>query len=169
MKIRLLRADDDRTAFSSGNIELDRFFQRYAGQNQFRHHLGSTYVAIDVGELLGFVTVAPSEIAAEKLSAAKKKKLPAYPLPVLRLARLAVDRRAQKRGVGAELMRAVFALAHQLPEGFGCVGVLVDAKAEAIPFYEKLGFFALEVVAGELPERPAPIPMFLELGAIPKI
>jgi hypothetical protein len=42
VQIRLLRADDDRTGFRSGSIELDRFIQRYAGQNQFRPHLGTT-------------------------------------------------------------------------------------------------------------------------------
>jgi hypothetical protein len=33
--VRLLEASDDRSGFSSGNLDLDRFFQRFAGQNQF--------------------------------------------------------------------------------------------------------------------------------------
>ena len=38
---------DDRTRFRSGDADLDRFFQAYAGQNQFRHHIGTTYVAVE--------------------------------------------------------------------------------------------------------------------------
>ncbi len=40
MEIRALRTSDDRSAFQSGDEALDRFFHRYAGQNQFRHYLG---------------------------------------------------------------------------------------------------------------------------------
>jgi hypothetical protein len=52
--------------------------------------------------------------------------------------------------------------------GVGCVGVVVDAKPDAIGFYEKLGFVALDSLAGQLGDRPEPLPMFLELGAIPR-
>ena len=51
MEIRALRPGDDRSAFQSGDEALDRFFHRYAGQNQFRHYLGVTYVAVDRARL----------------------------------------------------------------------------------------------------------------------
>lgn len=168
LEIRRLLVEDDRSDFRSGNIELDRFFQRYAGQNQFRHHIGTTYVAVDGATLLGFATVAPSVIAVADLPTRKRKRMPQYPLPVLRLARLAVDERARGHGVGSALLRAVFLLAHRMAEDLGCVGVVVDAKPEAVAFYEKLGFIDLEATAGQLGDRPEPRPMFLELGAIPK-
>lgn len=168
LKIRKLTPDDDRSGFRSGNADLDRFFTRYAGQNQFRHHIGTTYVAVDGAELiLGFATVAASELAPETMPASKRKSLPRYPLPVLRLARLAVDeRRASGQGIGRLLLRAVLVLAQQMASDLGCVGVVVDAKPEAVPFYEKLGFLRLQVVAGELGDRPQPLSMFLELGQI---
>ncbi|QRN95302.1 GNAT family N-acetyltransferase [Archangium violaceum] len=168
LEIRRLLQEDDRSGFRSGNVDLDRFFHRYAGQNQFRHHIGTTYVAVEDGTIVGFVTVAPSEIAVADLPGSRRKKLPQYPLPVLRLARLAVDERAQGRGVGSGLLRAVFVLAHRLADELGCLGVVVDAKPEAVPFYEKLGFIDLGARAGHLGDRPEPRPMFLELGAIPK-
>lgn len=116
MIIRSLAPGDDRSAFRSGNIDLDRFFQRFAGQNQFRHYVGVTYVAVD----------------------------------------------------GESLLRYVFSLAHEMASRIGCVGVVVDAKSEAVPFYERFGFEALDVEAGRLGDRPVPMPMFLELGAISK-
>lgn len=167
--VRRLEPGDDRTKFQSGNIDLDRFFSRYAGQNQFRHHVGTTYVVIEGDKaIVGFATVAASELATAHLSEAKRKRLPDYPLPVLRLARLAVDQRRRGQGVATILLRAVFTLAHSMATDMGCCGVVVDAKPDAVAFYEKLGFISLEVTAGHLGDRPEPLPMFLELGAIPK-
>ncbi len=166
--VRRLRPDDGRTDFRSGNIDLNRFFARYAGQNQFRHHIGTTYVAVDGSAILGFATVAASELTCTMLAPAARKRLPAYPLPVLRLARLAVDQRATGQGVGQLLLRTVFALAHKMADEMGCVGVVVDAKPEAAGFYRKLGFIELEARAGALGDRPQPQPLFIELGAVPK-
>lgn len=167
ISIRRLKPEDDRSVFRSGNIELDRFFQRYAGQNQFRHHIGTTYVAVEDATILGFATVAPSEIAGDDVPETRRKRLPRYPLPVLRLARLATHASARGRGIGAALLRAVFTLAHKMAGDLGCVGVVVDAKPDAVAFYTKLGFLPLESSAGQLGDRPEPLPMFLELGAIP--
>lgn len=167
--IRKLSPHDDRSSFRSGDIELDRFFARYAGQNQFRHHIGTTYVGVDdAGVIVGFATVAPSELSPETRSSTKHKRLPKYPLPVLRLARLAVDERAKGKGVGSLLLRATFVLAATMADDLGCIGVVVDAKPNAVAFYEKLGFMKLDVVAGELGDRPQPLPMFLELGQLSK-
>lgn len=167
--VRRLERTDDRSTFRSGNVELDRFFQRYAGQNQFRHHVGTTYIAVDAdGVIQGFATVAASEIAASDLPVSPRKNLPAYPVPVLRLARLAVDEHHTRKGVAQTLLNMVFDLAHRMAIEMGCTGVVVDAKPEAVAFYERLGFVALEALAGQLGDRPQPLPMFLELGAIPK-
>ena len=52
LSVRRLRSSDDRSRFRSGQVDLDRFFLRFAGQNQFRHHLGTTYVAVDEDDLI---------------------------------------------------------------------------------------------------------------------
>jgi GNAT superfamily N-acetyltransferase len=165
--VRRLQPSDDRSGFKSGNAELDRFFTQYAGQNQFRHHIGTTYVAVgEAGRLEGFVTVTASEIPPVALPRAKGRRLPKHALPVLRLARLAVDGRAAGRGVGTVLVRSVFAIARQLAESVGCLGIVVDAKPAAVAFYERLGFIRLEPVGGQLGDRPEPLPMFLELAQL---
>lgn len=170
VSVRRLRSSDDRSGFRSGQVDLDRFFLRFAGQNQFRHHLGTTYVAVDENDLIvGFTTVSASQIEVDDLPLAKTKRLPQYPLPVLRLARLAIHEDSHGAGVGSVLLRAVFVLAHQMARDYGCVGVLVDAKAEAVDYYKRFGFFELDALRGELGDRPVPTIMFLELGAIPKV
>lgn len=166
LEVRLLQDTDDRSAFQSGDRQLDLFFQRYAGQNQFRHHIGTTYVAVEEGRVLGFATLTVGHIDIEDLPPALRRKLPDYPLPILRLARLAVDRDAQRKGIGAHLMRTVFAVAIELRDKLGCVGVVVDAKPGAQAYYSRLGFVELEVIEGTIEERPAPKPMFLPLSAV---
>lgn len=165
-EIRALREDDDRTTFRSGDADLDRFFHQFAGQNQFRHHLGVTYVAVEDRTILGFATVAAAHVEIDALPVAVRRKLPRYPLPVLRLARLAVDQSAQGQGLGLHLLRFVLRLALQMADDYGCVGVIVDAKPDAEAFYAKYGFVAVEAVEGRSDARPAPTPMFLSIRAI---
>jgi hypothetical protein len=96
LRIRLLEPSDDRSALRSGDIDLDRFFHRFAGQNPFRHRIGATYIAVGGERIRGFVTVSPGEMAASSIKQATRAKLPGYPLPILRLSRLAVDERRAK-------------------------------------------------------------------------
>lgn len=166
VRVRRLEPRDDRSEFRSGNIELDRYFQRYAGQNQFRHHIGTTYVAEQEEQIAGFVTVSSGEMVAEKLARSLRRRLPAYPLPVLRIARLAVDERFQGHGIGRLLLRSMLELALEMRDRIGCIGVVVDAKPDAVPFYSSLGFTAISLLGGALGDRPEPVAMFLPIGQI---
>jgi GNAT superfamily N-acetyltransferase len=166
MEIRALLPTDDRASFRSGDEALDRFFHRYAGQNQFRHHLGVTYVAVDAGRVLGFATVAPRHVEIEDLPERDRKKLPRYPLPVLGLARLAVADSARGVGIGAQLLRYVLELALDMAGRIGCAGVVVDAKPGAIEFYGRYGFTAFEVLEGESEARPRATTMWLPIDVV---
>ena len=77
------------------------------------------------------------------LPIATRRKLPQYPLPVLRLARLAVDETAQRQGIGVALLRFALRLALAMANDYGCVGVVVDAKPDAVAFYARYGFVAV--------------------------
>ena len=151
LEIRPLRTDDGRRAFSCGQADLDRFFQHYAGQNQFKLHLAVTYVATADAHILGFATVAVSSLERARLPSSRlRRRLPAYPLPVLRLARLGVY---------------VLKLALDQRDRLGCVGVVTDAKPDAAAFYKRYGFVPLEGVReGALHGDPKP--MFLPIGTI---
>ena len=166
VEIRALREDDDRSSFRSADADLDRFFQQFAGQNQFRHHLGVTYAAVEGRSILGFATVAAAHVEIEDVPLAVRRKLPRYPLPVLRLARLAVDHSARGQGLGLQLLRFVLRLALKMADDYGCVGVIVDAKPDAEAFYAKYGFVPVDPVEGQSDARPAPTPMFLSIRAI---
>ncbi len=169
VKIRALKKTDSRSEFRSGDPDLDLFFRRYAGQNQFKHHIGTTYVAVEDDNISGFATVSACHLLIQDLPPRLKKKFPSYPLPVLRLARLAVGATSQSQGIGRSLLKSIFILAHEMADKFGCVGVVVDAKPDAVGFYEKYGFREIEVVAGKINGAFSSIPMFLPINEIPRI
>ncbi len=166
IEIRALVPEDDRSAFRSGDEALDVYFRRYAGQNQFRYHVGVTYVAVDAGRILGFATVAPASLDADTLPSGRR--MPPYPLPVLRVARLAVDSSWQGGGVGNALLRFCIGLAQRMADELGCVGLVVDAKPGAEDFYGRLGFQQIALTEGASAQRPSPTPMFLALGSVPR-
>jgi GNAT superfamily N-acetyltransferase len=166
VEIRPLREGDHRNDFSCGQADLDRFFQHYAGQNQFKLHLSVTYVAVLDERIVGFATVAAGSLERASLPGPRlRKHLPAYPLPVLRLARLGVDRRVQGHGMGKALLRHVLSLAVEQRDSIGCLGVVTDAKPEAVPFYETLGFVRLAGI-GEGVLHGDSTPMFLSMGSV---
>lgn len=114
------------------------------------------------------MTVASGEIVAEKLSKPLRRSVPSYPLPILRMARLAADARFQGRGVGKLLLRAVLELSVEIRDRVGCIGVVMDAKPEAVDFYSGLGFVPIGLVSGGPGDRPEPVAMFLPIGSIPR-
>jgi len=166
IEIRRIAPGDDTASFDSGHNSLDIYLKQYAKQNQFRHYIGTTYVAVSGNEILGYVSISAGSIYAEELSEAMRRRLPQYPLPILRLTRMAVDRRHRGRRIGRALLRFVFRQALLQNEHFGCFGLVVDAKEESVGFYEAFGFVPFEIVAGALDIRPFAQSMFLATRVI---
>ncbi len=134
-----------RDAFSCGKPPLDEFIRRLVSQYEKRN-LGRTYVAVRPGEkqVLGYVTLASGSIPFQNLPDPTARKLPRHPVPVILLARLAVDQSVQGQGLGEGLLvdalQRVIGLADKL--GIHAVEVnAIDEQAKA--FYEKYGFVPL--------------------------
>jgi GNAT superfamily N-acetyltransferase len=158
LEIRRLSQQDRCADFASGHERLDEFFRRYAKQHEARQ-TSATFVARAAETIVGFATIAPMSIPSAPLKG-HVKNLSSFPAPVLLLARMATDARFHRRGVGARILReVVLARAVTLADGFGCVGIYVDPKPDAVAFYAKHDFTALPIDA-------APPPMFLPMGTI---
>ena len=82
----------DRSAFTCGRPPLDDFIRARVNQYEKRR-LGKTYVAVSQGKprVIGYYTIAAGAVAFERLPAGPARKLPKHPVPVVLLARLAVD------------------------------------------------------------------------------
>jgi len=132
-------------SFNCGEPALDEFLKNYARQNHDRK-LSRTFVALEKnsGKVLGYYTVIASEIDAQTIPKIISKHLPQYPVPVMRIARLAVDKKHQGSGIGAELLWDALQRAYHLSNEVGIYAVVVDAKSdEAVGFYRKYGFLPL--------------------------
>ena len=166
IEIRLLTHRDDTSTFDCDDISLNQYLKQYAKQNQFKHYIGTTYIALLNDVIIGYVSVSSSAIKAHELSGDLTKKLPKYPLPILRLTRLAIDKKYQKQGIGKSLLKFVFHLTLKQKEQFGCFGLVVDAKEGSVSFYEQFGFVAFGIEVGALDIRPYAQSMFLSTKTI---
>ena len=138
--IERLTARHQRARFDCGELALNEFLQRQAGQIA-RPGIGKTYVVLggDGRIVVGFVTLSVGQVETARLP--QHLRLPRYPVPLLRIGRLAVDRTQQGQGIGQQLMSFSLQLALEFSQKVGLYAVLVEAKHDkAKAFYEGLGF-----------------------------
>lgn len=139
-QIEALTGSHDRRNFACGEPALDDYLRRFARQHA-ASNLSRTYVAAAGGHIAGYYSLAMSAIRKEQLPPVHQKKFPHYPVPVARLARLAVDQPGQGSGLGQLLLMDALYRCHWLSDEIGSAGVVVDAKhAAAQRFYQKFNF-----------------------------
>ncbi len=158
-RIELLDARHRRDGFDCGNDVLNDFLCHRAGQQQ-RRGFGKTYVAVEGegADVIGFVTVSVGQVEVEALPT--RLKLPRHPAPMLRIGRLAVDKREQGKGIGQDLLVFALQLALEFSERIGLYAVVVDTKdARAAEFYRRLHFE---------PTLDDPLCLFLPLARLAK-
>jgi len=138
--IEPLSSNHDRQSFSCGVDALDVYLRRFARQHAATN-ISRTYVAANGAEVLGFYSLAMSGIRKENLPARYVSRFPNFPLPVARLARLAVALHHQRQGLGELLLADALQRCLRLSTEIGMVGVIVDAKdAQARGWYERYEF-----------------------------
>jgi GNAT superfamily N-acetyltransferase len=136
----LLTRDHDRNAFDCGVAALNDYLKKYALQNQ-KKHAARTYVATRGNRIVGYYSLAYGSVSLEEAPQSVKSGLPRHPIPVILLARLAVDSIEQGGGLGAALLKDALIRTMQAAEIAGLRGVLVHAKDDSAKrFYEKFGF-----------------------------
>lgn len=141
--VRLAPAQHDRAGFDCGEPSLNRYLREQAGQHQ-RDGIATTHVLADdgaPGDILGYLTLAAAQMDLLDLQPADRKRLPNYPVPAVRLARLAVARAAQGHDHGRLLVGHALNVSLQLRAALGVNVLLVDAlNARAAAFYQRYGF-----------------------------
>ncbi len=141
-RIEKLRREHPVEAFDCGREELNRYLLRYAWQNQ-QAGASQTYVGMVGDAIVGFYTLAVGQVMHEEVPERLSKGLAKHPIPIMLLARLAVDRRWHGQGVGKALLRDAMLRTLQAADIAGIRAFAVHAKNdEAKRFYEHFDFVA---------------------------
>jgi len=136
----LLTKDHDRNSFDCGVPALNDYLKKYALQNQ-KKYAARTYVATRGMRIVGYYSLAYGSVSLEEAPHHVKSGLPRHPVPVILLARLAVDSTEQGHGLGTALLKDALLRTIQAAEIAGLRAMLVHAKdGSAKRFYEKFGF-----------------------------
>ena len=127
-------------SFDCGEDALNRFLFRFALPNQ-QANASQTYVGLADGAVIGFYTLAVGEVAYVDAPERLTKGLARHPVPIMLLARLAVQVGWQGKGVGAGLLRDAVLRTLQAADIAGIRALAVHAKDEAAQaFYRRFDF-----------------------------
>ena len=155
--IEQLSSNHDRRAFTCGVNALDEYLRRFARQHAAAN-VSKTYVATEGTSIRGYYSLAMAGIRRDNLPPKYANRFPNFPLPMARLARLAVAERHQRQGIGELLLADALQRCLRLSDAIGMVGVIVDAKDErARGWYERYEF-------DRLPNLP--LTLWIPTGAI---
>jgi GNAT superfamily N-acetyltransferase len=145
-RIEPLGREHDRSRFDCGEPALNEYLVRYARQNQ-ESGIARTFVAVfdeEPNRILGYYSLTVAGIDKANLPQAAIKRFPNHPIPVVRLARLAVDRGAQGCGLGEDLLMDALTRCLRAAREIGIAAVLLDAKHDrAKRFYARYEFESL--------------------------
>jgi predicted GNAT family N-acyltransferase len=134
---------NDRGGFDCGVETLNRYLKNLATQHRTKG-IATTFVLIDPNEparILGYYTLSAAALSFEKLTDADRKGLPAYPIPAVRIGRLASGGSVRGRGFGEMLLQNAIKRILMARSTLGVFAVVVEAKnASAEAFYRKYGF-----------------------------
>ena len=119
----------DRSAFDCGDAELNVFLMRHARQS---HDQGGakTFLAIDdtTRAILGFYSLAPATLACHRAPEIMQRGLARHEVPGFRLARIAIDRKQQGRGLGGQLLLAAGRRCLMAAAVVGGTVLVIDAR-----------------------------------------
>jgi len=135
-----LLVDHCLDGFDCGNPLLNEWLARYALVSQ-QANAARTFVVCDHSRVIGFYSLAVGSVQYEEAPPRVQKGLARHPIPIMILARLAVDKTYHGCKFGAGLLKDALLRAVNVSEQAGVRAVFVNAKDQrARSFYEKHGF-----------------------------
>lgn len=138
--VRKLAVTDQVNAFDCGQAALNQFLQRYALVNQ-KANSAQTYVCCQADVVVGFYSLAVGSVGPEAAPSRVMKGLARHPVPVMILARLAVDSEHQRKGLGQAVLKDALLRTVQAADIAGIRCLLVHAKDDtARQWYESWEF-----------------------------
>jgi GNAT superfamily N-acetyltransferase len=142
LRLERLDAHHDLAAFDSGSEDLDSWLSRHALAAQ-QMDSARTFVLTRSGRVCGNFSLTMGSVLRADAPAKLVRGFPAYPIGMVLLARLAVDRRDQGKGLGAYLLAEALRKAVAAGEAAAARLIVVDAiDDDAVAFYERYGFLS---------------------------
>jgi len=125
--------------FDCGNHDLNRFLKKHAYINQLSGN-STTYISKHDNKVAGFYTITLASISHKQAVRNVAEGQPRYPVPVILLARLAVNIQFQGKGLGKGLLKDAMLRATMVADIAGCRAFLVHAKDDqAKAWYMQFG------------------------------
>lgn len=126
--------------FSCGKPELDDWLIKKALKNHKRNNTRVYVVCDDNNKVIGYYAIAMGSVQRESALSSLKRNSP-NPIPMVVLARLAVDEGYKGRGIGVGLLKDCVLRSVHAMNVVGGAGILVHAlDDEAKTFYKRFGF-----------------------------
>jgi GNAT superfamily N-acetyltransferase len=140
--IEKLRREHLLDRFDCGKEDLNRFLKRQAWSSQ-QAQSAQTYVLVKDLSVFGYYSLAAGAVTHDEATERVKKGLARHPIPVILLARLAVDVSLHGKGVGSALLKDALMRTARAADTIGARALLVHAKDDdAKAFYEHFAFEA---------------------------
>jgi GNAT superfamily N-acetyltransferase len=135
-----LKREHDFSVFDCGNPTLNAWLQKYAWTNQ-QADSSRTYVALEGERVVGYYALTTGSVHKHESPQRIAKGLANHPIGIVLLARLAVDRTLQGRGLGKALLFDALTRIQEAAEIVAVRAVMVHAIDEAARrFYEHFEF-----------------------------
>ena len=126
--------------FANGEASLDEWLKRRALANQLSGASRTFVVTDQDGRVFGYYAMAAGAVSHQIATSGVRRNMP-DPIPVMVLARLAIDDRAQGIKLGAALLQDAVNRAVAVSQNAGVRALLVHALHDrAKQFYEHYGF-----------------------------
>lgn len=126
--------------FDCGVEALNDYLKEFAFINN-QNNSGRTYVAARNNRVVGYYTLAAGSITKKDAPERMGKGLSNHPIPLIILARLAVDKNEQGTGLGKGLLCDALLRTASAADVIGARALVVHAKDnQAKSFYEHFGF-----------------------------
>lgn len=134
-----LTAKHEIDGFACGVESLDRWLKQRAVKNQISG-ASRSFVVCESKRVLAYYALASSAVSIEMATGRVRRNMP-DPVPVVVLARLAIDQSLQGQGLGRALVRDACRRVLAAADAIGIRAILVHAiSAQAKDFYERVGF-----------------------------
>lgn len=164
----------DRKTFDCGLVRVNEFLQREA-RNQMDRKVNRTWVLVG-GEyantrsmpIAAYFTLTSATVVRDELpESMPSSRYPAYPMPVIKLAWLGVDRKLQgsKYRTGETILLEAFEEAHRIVQqsGMGIAVITDPLTPESARFFKRYGFIPMGRAFGDLQT------LFLPMGTVKQL